>query len=149
MDEMKTNPPVQNSPAEPPKKVRRVGTMAFAVLLIAGGVLLLAQQFMPKANLLAVLKFAPVILIVLGIEVLVYSTKPNVKLKFDWLGILGCAFVLVVVGTASLIPLAWRWLGGADRNAETHRAAGRGQHVRAAFRRPGAESQRDLDARQR
>ena len=64
MDEMKTNPPVQNSPAEPPKKVRRVGTMAFAVLLIAGGVLLLAQQFMPKANLLAVLKFAPVILIV-------------------------------------------------------------------------------------
>ena len=37
MDEMKTNPPVQNSPAEPPKKVRRVGTMAFAVLLIAGG----------------------------------------------------------------------------------------------------------------
>ena len=31
MDEMKTNPPVQNSPAEPPKKVRRVGTMAFAV----------------------------------------------------------------------------------------------------------------------
>ena len=118
MDEIKTNPPVQNSPAEPPKKVRRVGTMAFAVLLIAGGVLLLAQQFMPKANLLAVLKFAPVILIVLGIEVLVYSTKPNVKLKFDWLGILGCAFILVVVGTAALIPLAWRWLGGADRNAE-------------------------------
>ena len=86
MDELKTNPPVQNSPAEPPKKVRRVGTMAFAVLLIAGGVLLLAQQFMPKANLLAVLKFAPVILIVLGIEVLVYSTKPNVKLKFDCTG---------------------------------------------------------------
>ena len=118
MDEIKTNPPVQNSPAEPPKKVRRVGTIAFAVLLIAGGVLLLAQQFMPRANLLAVLKFSPVILIVLGIEVLVYSTKPNVKLKFDWLGILGCAFILVVVGTASLMPLAWRWLGGADRNAE-------------------------------
>ena len=40
MDEIKTNPPVQNSPAEPPKKVRRVGTMAFAVLLIAGAYLL-------------------------------------------------------------------------------------------------------------
>ena len=118
MDEIKTNPPVENSPAEPPKKVRRVGTMAFALLLIAGGALLLAQQFMPKANLLTVLKFAPVILIVLGIEVLVYSAKPDVKLKFDWLGILGCAFILVTVGTASLMPLAWRWLGGADRNAE-------------------------------
>lgn len=118
MDEMKTNPPVQNSPAEPPKKVRRVGTVAFAVLLIAGGVLLLAQQFMPKANLLAVLKFSPVILIVLGIEVLVYSTKPNVKLKFDWLGILGCAFILVVVGTAALMPMAWKWLGIDNRTAE-------------------------------
>lgn len=118
MDEMKTNPPVQNSPAEPPKKVRRVGTVAFAVLLIAGGVLLLAQQFMPKANLLAVLKFSPVILIVLGIEVLVYSTKPDVKLKFDWLGILGCAFILVVVGTAALMPMAWKWLGIDNRTAE-------------------------------
>lgn len=118
MDEIKTNPPVQNSPAEPPKKVRRVGTIAFAMLLIAGGVLLLAQQFMPKANLLAVLKFSPVILIVLGIEVLVYSTKPNVKLKFDWLGILGCAFILVVVGTAALMPMAWKWLGIDNRTAE-------------------------------
>ena len=94
MDEIKTNPPVENTTAEPPKKVRRVGTIAFAVLLIAGGVLLLAQQFMPKANLLAVLKFSPAILIVLGIEVLVYSAKPDVKLKFDWLGVLGCAFIL-------------------------------------------------------
>ena len=118
MDEIKTNPLVQNSPAEPPKKVRRVGTIAFAVLLIAGGVLLLAQQFMPKANLLAVLKFSPVILIVLGIEVLVYSAKPNVKLKFDWLGILGCAFILVVVGTAALMPMAWKWLGIDNRTAE-------------------------------
>ncbi len=118
MDEIKTNPPVQNSPAEPPKKVRRVGTMAFALLLIAGGALLLAQQFMPKANLLAVLKFAPVILIVLGIEVLVYSAKPDVKLKFDWLGILGCAFILVTVGAASLMPMACRWLGVDNRYAE-------------------------------
>lgn len=118
MDENKTNPSAENTPAEQPPKVRRVGTVAFALLLIAGGALLLVQQFMPKADLLSVLKFSPVILIVLGIEVLVYSTKPGVKLKFDWLGILGCAFILVVVGTASLLPLAWRWLGGADRNAE-------------------------------
>lgn len=118
MDEIKTNPPVENSPAEPPKKVRRVGTMAFALLLIAGGALLLVQQFMPKANLLTVLKFAPVILIVLGIEVLVYSAKPDVKLKFDWLGILGCAFILVTVGAASLMPMAYRWLGVDNRYAE-------------------------------
>ena len=34
MDEIKTNPPVENTTAEPPKKVRRVGTMAFAILLL-------------------------------------------------------------------------------------------------------------------
>ena len=118
MDEIKTNPPVENTTAEPPKKVRRVGTMAFAVLLIAGGVLLLAQQFMPKVNLLAVLKFSPAILIVLGIEVLVYSAKPDVKLKFDWLGVLGCAFILATVGAASLMPMAYRWLGVDNRYAE-------------------------------
>lgn len=118
MDEIKTNPPVQNSAAEPPKKIRRVGTVAFAVLLIAGGALLLVQQFMPKADLLSVLKFSPVILIVLGIEVLVYSTRPNVKLKFDWLGILGCAFILVVVGTAALMPMAWKWLGVDNSKAQ-------------------------------
>ena len=118
MDENKTNPSAENTPAEQPPKVRRVGTVAFALLLIAGGALLLVQQFMPKADLLSVLKFSPVILIVLGIEVLVYSTKPGVKLKFDWLGILGCAFILVVVGTASLLPLAWRWLGVDNSNAQ-------------------------------
>lgn len=123
MDEIKTTPSVQAAPAEtpktePPKKVRRVGTMAFALLLIAGGALLLAQQFMPKANLLAILKFSPAILIVLGIEVLIYGTKPDVKLKFDWLAVLGCTFILVLVGTASLMPMAWRWLGIDNRTAE-------------------------------
>lgn len=115
---MKTNPPVQSAPAEPPKKIRRVGTVAFALMLIAGGALLLAQQFMPKADLLAVLRFSPVILIILGVEVLVYGTRPDVKLKFDWLAVLGCAFILVVIGTASLMPLAWKWLGVDNRTAE-------------------------------
>ena len=118
MDEMNTNPSVQAAPPEPPKKVRRVGTVAFALLLIAGGALLLAQQFMPKANLLAILKFSPVILIILGIEVLIYGTRPDVKLKFDWLAAIGCTFILVLVGTASLMPMAWKWLGIQDSTAE-------------------------------
>ena len=118
MDEMNNNPSVQPAPAEPPKKVRRVGTVAFALLLIVGGALLLAQQFMPKANLLAILKFSPVILIILGIEVLVYGTRPDVKLKFDWLAAIGCTFILVLVGTASLMPMAWKWLGIDNRTAE-------------------------------
>ena len=89
-----------------PKKVRRVGSIAFALVLIAAGVLLMVYQFVPQFDLLKILKFSPVILIVLGVEMLYYSARPDVKVKFDWLAMLGTAFTLCVVGTAALLPLA-------------------------------------------
>lgn len=89
-----------------PKKVRRVGSVAFALVLIVAGVLLIVYQLMPQFNLLKILKFSPVILIALGIEMLYYSAKSDVKVKFDWLAMLGTAFILCVVGTAALLPMA-------------------------------------------
>ena len=89
-----------------PKKVRRVGSIAFALVLIAAGILLIVYQFVPQFDLLKILKFSPVILIALGIEMLVYSARPDVKVKFDWLAMLGTAFTLCIVGTAALLPLA-------------------------------------------
>ena len=94
-----------------PKKVRRVGTVAFALLLIAAGILLLVQQFVPDFDLLAIVRFAPVLLIVLGVEMLVYSAKPDVKVKFDWLSVIGCAFILCIVGGASVLPYLWSVAG--------------------------------------
>lgn len=84
-----------------PKKVRRVGSIAFALVLIAAGILLIVYQFVPQFDLLKILKFSPVILIALGIEMLVYSARPDVKVKFDWLAMLGTAFTLCIVGTAA------------------------------------------------
>ena len=89
-----------------PKKVRRVGSVAFALVLIAAGVLLMVYQLVPQFDLLKILKFSPVILIALGIEMLYYSARPDVKVKFDWLAMLGTAFTLCIVGTAALLPLA-------------------------------------------
>ena len=89
-----------------PKKVRRVGSVAFALVLILAGVLLMVYQLVPDFNLLKILKFSPVILIVLGVEMLYYSARPDVKVKFDWLAMLGTAFTLCVIGTAALLPLA-------------------------------------------
>ena len=60
-----------------PKKTRRVGTLAFALVLILAGVLLMLYQLMPSLDLLWILKFSPAILIVLGIELLFYSSKPE------------------------------------------------------------------------
>lgn len=88
-----------------PKKVRRVGSVAFALVLILAGVLLLIYQLVPNFNLLQIFKFSPVILIVLGIEMLVYNAKPDTKVKFDWMAMIGCAFILCVVGAAALLPI--------------------------------------------
>lgn len=102
-----------------PKKVRRVGSIAFALVLIAAGVLLMVYQFVPQFDLLKILKFSPVILIALGIEMLVYCARPDVKVKFDWLAMLGTAFTLCIVGTAALLPLAISEWGPARNYAQT------------------------------
>lgn len=100
-----------------PKKTRRVGTLAFALVLILAGVLLMLYQIVPAFSLLQIVKFSPVILIVLGIEMLVYSAKPDVLVKFDWLAMLGTAFTLCVVGAAALLPLAVSEWGPARSSA--------------------------------
>ena len=100
-----------------PKKTRRVGTLAFALVLILAGVLLMLYQIVPAFNQLQIVKFSPVILIVLGIEMLVYSAKPDVLVKFDWLAMLGTAFTLCVVGAAALLPLAVSEWGPARSSA--------------------------------
>ena len=101
-----------------PKKIRRVGTTAFSLVLILAGVLLMVYQIKPDFNLMLVLKFSPLILVVLGIEMLVYSAKPDVKVKFDWLAMLGTAFTLCVVGTAAMLPLAVTEWGPARNYAQ-------------------------------
>lgn len=107
--------PAAPQPAQPapPQKVRRVGTFSFGMVLIAAGALLLAAVLVPGFDPTPVARFAPVILIVLGIEVLVYAARPNVKLKYDFLSMFACAFILLVVGGASLVPWLWNAYGPA------------------------------------
>lgn len=114
MEEIKTAAPAQ----EPPKKVRRVGTVAFSLLLIVSGFLLIAQQFLPNFDLLYVFRFAPALLILLGIEVLIYGTNTKVQMKFDWLAIVGSAVTLCIVGAATLAPYVWQYMGPANAAAE-------------------------------
>lgn len=111
-----------------PKKTRRVGTLAFALVLILAGVLLMLYQLMPSLDLLWILKFSPAILIVLGIELLFYSSKPDVRVRFDWLSMLGCAFILCIVGTAAVLPTVWNLWGPEREHAasriESEKVAG-------------------------
>ena len=114
MEEIKTAALAQ----EQPKKVRRIGTAAFALLLIVSGFLLIAQQFLPNFDLLYVFRFAPALLILLGIEVLIYGTNTKVQMKFDWLAIVGSAVTLCIVGAATLVPYVWWYLGPGNAAAE-------------------------------
>ena len=102
MNEQNTSP-VQ-SPAPTQQKPRRVGRFAFALLLIAAGILLAIYQLNPNFDLLTIVKFSPLLLVVLGVELLYYSAKPNANVKFDWLAMLGSAFILCIVGVAALLP---------------------------------------------
>lgn len=93
-----------------PRKVRRVGTISLGILLVVAGVLMVAAIFRPELDLMQFIRFSPVILIVLGVEVLVYAARPDVTLKYDVLGMILC-FLLVALsaGGWALASVAERW----------------------------------------
>ncbi len=105
-------------PPRPPKKVRRVGTFTFGLLLVAAGVLLLLRSVMPELDLRFVASLLPVALIALGLEVLIYAARPNVQLKYDGLSIFVCLLILAGVGGASIAVQLWDQYGPAAHAAE-------------------------------
>ena len=107
MTEQNQQPEMQQTP---PKKQRRVGTVAFGLTLVAAGVLLVAKTFVPALDLITIARFAPAILVVLGVEVLIYAARPDVVLKYDFLSMFATAFILLLIGGASLVPLAVQYL---------------------------------------
>ena len=92
--------------------------LAFCVLQFVLSVLLILNPF---ANI-------EHHLIVLGIELLFYSSKPDAKVRFDWLSMLGCAFILCIVGTAAVLPTVWNLWGPEREHAasriESEKVAG-------------------------
>ena len=54
-------------------RVRRLGSVTFGVVLIGTGILMLVNAIAPELNIAFLFRFWPVILIILGIEVLVGS----------------------------------------------------------------------------
>lgn len=94
-------------PAARPQRVRRVGTLTMGLALIFAGCGLAAFLFWPQFDLALFLRFSPLLLILLGCEVIFFSlfSGPGVKLKYDFLSVFLC-FVLIAgsfcLSTASL-----------------------------------------------
>ena len=91
------------APAECPKP-RRVGTFTFGAVLVLAGGLMLVSMFFPAVDLLWALKLSPLALVSLGTEVLLAARKSG-SIKYDWVGMLLCFLVV----TTSLVLFAVSW----------------------------------------
>lgn len=86
------------------RPARRVGTVTLGITLVAAGVLMLVSLFWPEANLRAVMKLSPLILVSLGVEALLSARKGG-AVKYDWVGMLLC-FILTIAALG-LYSVAW------------------------------------------
>ena len=86
------------------RPARRVGTFTFGVTLVVFGLWMLASLLLPEADLLWCLKLSPLVLILLGTEVLLAARKNSI-IKYDWVGMLLCT--VIVLTALSLFAAAW------------------------------------------
>lgn len=94
----------QNQTPVKEQKPRRVGTLTMGLSLVAAGIALLAGQF-GLISVVEVLRWSPVILILLGIEMLVGSALcKGEKMRYDFLSMLVCFVLIAVSAVGALIP---------------------------------------------
>lgn len=77
----------------------RVGTISMGILLIATGILLLLSEFQGYNGAALILRWWPVILIILGLEILAYlvfSREEQPRIRFDGLSIFLTVFIILV-----------------------------------------------------
>ncbi|MEG0691888.1 MAG: hypothetical protein RR444_02275 [Oscillospiraceae bacterium] len=92
-----------------PVKQRRVGTFTLGLTLILIGILIPMTLFF-KDKALLLLQFAPIVLVMLGVEVLIYAFKiKDGKLKYDGFSIFLVIMITIVsISTASVAPIVSR-----------------------------------------
>ncbi len=107
------NPAPGSAPVPPrqPEHVRRVGTLTMGLALIGVGILTIYSLIRPGIENLEILKYTPVLLIALGVEIIVYSLLGrNLKLRYDFLSMLVCLMLIGGALLVSVIPqYAYNW----------------------------------------
>ena len=105
-----------DAPPPPPERVRRVGTLTLGVALIVTGILVLFALFQKDFFAINALRFSPLLLVLLGIEVIVNAVVwKGQKLKYDLLSMFVCFLLITGTLCAAAIPAIYRnW--GAPRS---------------------------------
>ena len=94
-------PGTQNTP------VRRVGTITMGIALILTGVLLCITLFVPTLDIIGLFRFAPLLLVLLGVEILVaYARMGSGTIKYDVLSMLLCALLILCATGATCVAAA-------------------------------------------
>lgn len=88
----------------PVRPARRVGTFTFGVTLVAFGLWMLASLLLPDLDPTWGVKLSPLVLILLGVEVLLAARK-NSAIKYDWVGMVLCC--VIVLTALTLFTAAW------------------------------------------
>lgn len=95
---------------KPARPVRRVGSFTTGLTLIAAGVLLCVWLIHPGAYLYSVLRFSPLILVLLGAEILVSCTVfRGERMKYDFLSIVLCFVLLLTAGIGAAAAAAGQY----------------------------------------
>lgn len=99
-------------PAQPQKPVHRVGTLTMGAALIFTGLCITLGMIDPTFTMLTVLKFSPLVLVMLGVEICISSLAvKNKKLKYDGLSMFYCFLLIAASLGASLVPSLWNSFG--------------------------------------
>lgn len=84
------------------KNERRVGTYTFGVMLILIGISIVLMTFTSINLLKYILMFWPIILILLGAEILYLNSKSDVRVKIDFISIILMCIILFFTGIFSI-----------------------------------------------
>ena len=89
--------PVSPAPAlRPAPRTRRVGTLTLGFALIVVGVCLCIYLFWPSFNIFFVMKLVPLLLVVLGAELLWFTfRRPDERIRYDFLSTVMCALIFI------------------------------------------------------
>lgn len=106
-------------------RIRRVGSVTFGIVLIVTGILFLVHLFLPRFEYGMIFQFWPLILIVLGIEVLLGSRQKTYEVRNEQKQIIEqskmvydipAIFLTIVLTLFSMLMgmIDWAWMYSCD-----------------------------------
>ena len=111
--------PVQN-PGKPPKPPvrRRTGTLTLGLALILVGGCILGYCFVPGFNLFTAAKFSPLLLVLMGLEILIGAFRKGDEYRVNFGSVLLCLILTGCSLCVAMVPMFWSYYGPDEERRE-------------------------------